>query len=201
MLLDLAFAILSTVRQASRNCLQRSVISKAKPLGSREEPAIESLRLLERTRDLVDGLEALLERVLLGQSGADTTVTRGSWLELRAAWQHTLQLATTNTMAPREVLSGTVLELACKSSLSTSSYEHLHTALCNKASPGVEAQTSGETIQTKACLQKRKISAEDWNKRLAAVTVRKEDMNSLIMNFLVTEVDPLARSTCTARHL
>ena len=78
-------------------------LSKLEPLGSREEPAIEGLRLLERTRDLVDGLEALLERVLLGQSGADTTLTRGSWLELRAAWQHTLQLATTTTMAPREV--------------------------------------------------------------------------------------------------
>ena len=57
---------------------------------------------MERTRDLVDGLEALLERVLLGQSSTDTALTRGSWLELRAAWQHTLQLATTS-MAPREV--------------------------------------------------------------------------------------------------
>lgn len=38
------------------------------------------------------------------------------------------------------------------------------------------------------CMQKRKISKDEWNKRLAAVTVRKEDMNHLIMNFLVTEV-------------
>ena len=50
----------------------------------------------------MEGLEALLDRVLVGQSQADSAITRSSWLELAAAWQHTLQLAT-NTMAPREV--------------------------------------------------------------------------------------------------
>jgi hypothetical protein len=32
------------------------------------------------------------------------------------------------------------------------------------------------------------IKLEDWEQKLAGVTVRKEDMNKLVMNFLVTEV-------------
>ncbi|GBG68578.1 hypothetical protein CBR_g3123 [Chara braunii] len=36
-------------------------------------------------------------------------------------------------------------------------------------------------------LQRRAVSKEEWEKRLAQVKVRKEDMNRLIMNFLVTE--------------
>ena len=32
------------------------------------------------------------------------------------------------------------------------------------------------------------MSLEDWNRKLAAVKVRKQDMNNLIMNYLVTEV-------------
>ena len=35
---------------------------------------------------------------------------------------------------------------------------------------------------------KRKISKEDWERKLAAVELRKEDLNQLVMNFLVTEV-------------
>jgi len=29
---------------------------------------------------------------------------------------------------------------------------------------------------------------EEWEKRLASVNVRKEEMNALVMNYLVTEV-------------
>jgi len=32
------------------------------------------------------------------------------------------------------------------------------------------------------------IKLEEWEQKLAGVTVRKEDMNKLVMNFLVTEV-------------
>lgn len=35
--------------------------------------------------------------------------------------------------------------------------------------------------------ERRKVSLEEWKRKLAAVKVRKEDMNNLIMNFLVTE--------------
>lgn len=35
---------------------------------------------------------------------------------------------------------------------------------------------------------KRRISLSDWKRKLDAVKIRKEDMNKLIMNFLVTEV-------------
>lgn len=43
-------------------------------------------------------------------------------------------------------------------------------------------------LQAFAVLQRRKVSLEEWKRKLAAVKVRKEDMNNLIMNFLVTEV-------------
>lgn len=33
------------------------------------------------------------------------------------------------------------------------------------------------------------MSEDDWEKKLAAVKIYKEDMNKLVMNFLVTEVD------------
>lgn len=35
---------------------------------------------------------------------------------------------------------------------------------------------------------KKTISNEQWDTKLAAVKVAKEDMNRLVMNFLVTEV-------------
>ena len=35
---------------------------------------------------------------------------------------------------------------------------------------------------------KRTISRDDWARKLQAVKLRKEDMNRLVMNFLVTEV-------------
>ena len=35
---------------------------------------------------------------------------------------------------------------------------------------------------------KKVISKDDWEKKLAAVKVYKEDMNTLVMDFLVTEV-------------
>jgi hypothetical protein len=41
------------------------------------------------------------------------------------------------------------------------------------------------------CLQasdKRRIQLPEWKRKLDAVKIRKEDMNKLIMNFLVTEV-------------
>ena len=34
---------------------------------------------------------------------------------------------------------------------------------------------------------KKTISKDDWEKKLAAVKIYKEDMNKLVMNFLVTE--------------
>lgn len=36
---------------------------------------------------------------------------------------------------------------------------------------------------------KKVVSKDDWEKKLAAVKVAKEDMNRLVMNFLVTEVN------------
>ncbi|KAK9791866.1 hypothetical protein WJX73_010094 [Symbiochloris irregularis] len=35
--------------------------------------------------------------------------------------------------------------------------------------------------------ERRKLSLEEWNRKLAAVKIRKQDMNNLIMNYLVTE--------------
>ncbi len=35
---------------------------------------------------------------------------------------------------------------------------------------------------------KRRIQLPEWKRKLDAVKIRKEDMNKLIMNFLVTEV-------------
>lgn len=50
---------------------------------------------------------------------------------------------------------------------------------------------------------KKKVGREDWERKLAAVELRKEDLNQLVMNFLVTEVRlhgrvPLARPRCKA---
>jgi hypothetical protein len=39
---------------------------------------------------------------------------------------------------------------------------------------------------------KKNISAEAWEAKLAAVKVSKDDMNRLVMNFLVTEVSRAA---------
>ncbi len=36
--------------------------------------------------------------------------------------------------------------------------------------------------------EKKKILTKEWESKLAAVKIRKEDMNRLVMNFLVTEV-------------
>lgn len=38
--------------------------------------------------------------------------------------------------------------------------------------------------------EKKRYSMKEWEAKLAAATVRKEDMNELVMNFLVTEVCP-----------
>lgn len=40
---------------------------------------------------------------------------------------------------------------------------------------------------------KKVVSKDDWEKKLAAVKVYKEDMNNLVMNFLVTEVRPISQ--------
>lgn len=36
--------------------------------------------------------------------------------------------------------------------------------------------------------EKKRYSLKEWEDKLATATVRKEDMNELVMNFLVTEV-------------
>ena len=38
--------------------------------------------------------------------------------------------------------------------------------------------------------EKKRYSLKEWEEKLATATVRKEDMNELVMNFLVTEVLP-----------
>jgi hypothetical protein len=35
---------------------------------------------------------------------------------------------------------------------------------------------------------KKKVGKDDWERKLTAVELRKEDLNQLVMNFLVTEV-------------
>lgn len=37
---------------------------------------------------------------------------------------------------------------------------------------------------------KKKVGKDDWERKLSAVELRKEDLNQLVMNFLVTEVRP-----------
>jgi len=47
------------------------------------------------------------------------------------------------------------------------------------------------------CVQawtKKTVSKDDWEKKLAAVKIYKEDMNKLVMNFLVTEASQLQQS-------
>lgn len=43
---------------------------------------------------------------------------------------------------------------------------------------------------------KKVVSKDDWEKKLAAVKVYKEDMNKLVMDFLVTEVVSHSRAQC-----
>lgn len=48
---------------------------------------------------------------------------------------------------------------------------------------------------------KKVISKDDWEKKLAAVKVYKEDMNKLVMDFLVTEVgSPSQAEQCYQRR-
>jgi len=50
------------------------------------------------------------------------------------------------------------------------------------------------------CVQawtKKTVSKDDWEKKLAAVKIYKEDMNKLVMNFLVTEASQLQQRLCT----
>ena len=44
---------------------------------------------------------------------------------------------------------------------------------------------------------KKTVSKDDWEKKLAAVKIYKEDMNKLVMNFLVTEASQLQQRLCT----
>ncbi len=44
---------------------------------------------------------------------------------------------------------------------------------------------------------KKTVSKDDWEKKLAAVKIYKEDMNNLVMNFLVTEASQLQQRLCT----
>lgn len=49
---------------------------------------------------------------------------------------------------------------------------------------------------------KKKVSKEEWERKLASVELRKDDLNQLVMNFLVTEVSaasPSARIALPAR--
>lgn len=46
---------------------------------------------------------------------------------------------------------------------------------------------------------KKTVSGEEWARKLAAVRVKKEDMNRLIMNFLVTEVGALRLAAASGR--
>lgn len=49
------------------------------------------------------------------------------------------------------------------------------------------------------CVQgwtKKVVSKDDWEKKLAAVKVYKEDMNKLVMDFLVTEVVSHNKAQC-----
>ena len=39
---------------------------------------------------------------------------------------------------------------------------------------------------------RRKILNDEWERKLAGIRVRKEDMNRLVMNFLVTEASPVS---------
>ena len=45
---------------------------------------------------------------------------------------------------------------------------------------------------------KKVVSKDDWEKKLAAVKVYKEDMNKLVMDFLVTEVGYRSKAEVTA---
>jgi hypothetical protein len=47
---------------------------------------------------------------------------------------------------------------------------------------------------------KKRISAEDWQRRLKEVQIRKEDMNRVVMNFLVTEVGAPCSWPGAVRH-
>lgn len=48
---------------------------------------------------------------------------------------------------------------------------------------------------------KKVVSKDDWEKKLAAVKVYKEDMNKLVMDFLVTEVGSHSKAEVTShRH-
>lgn len=46
----------------------------------------------------------------------------------------------------------------------------------------------GHVLELLQAWTKKTISKNDWEKKLAGVKVVKEDMNRLVMNFLVTEV-------------
>ena len=48
---------------------------------------------------------------------------------------------------------------------------------------------------------KKVVSKDDWEKKLAAVKVYKEDMNKLVMDFLVTEVVPHSKPQCNGYFL
>lgn len=47
---------------------------------------------------------------------------------------------------------------------------------------------------------KKTVSKDDWEKKLAAVKIHKEDMNKLVMNFLVTEASQLQQRLCYEFH-
>lgn len=47
---------------------------------------------------------------------------------------------------------------------------------------------------------KKKVSKDDWERKLSAVELPKEDLNQLVMNFLVTEVRSCAEVDSATTH-
>lgn len=43
---------------------------------------------------------------------------------------------------------------------------------------------------------KKKVAKDEWERKVSAVDLRKEDLNQLVMNFLVTEVRVVAEHRC-----
>ena len=50
--------------------------------------------------------------------------------------------------------------------------------------------------------ERKRYTLKEWEEKLSTATVRKEDMNELVMNFLVTEVSLLSSiSPCNASQM
>ena len=79
---------------------------------------------------------------------------------------------------------------------SSSSSSHVVLLLCSLI----------QLFSTDQATSKKVITRDEWEKKLNAVKLRKEDMNTLVMNFLVTEgfveaADKFQRESGTKRIL